>query len=144
MTNSIQRDPQGPDWPLGFVGIVTPGTPVGFMSVVDPTSDNAPESPTSPTNYAYTVRAEEIMVQAFKPASAGTQLNIGNIYIVRRGNGGGTGNRSDTGSIVATLVPGQTLFFTAAAVNRNVWSPYRYSIDADFAGDGAFITLIVQ
>jgi hypothetical protein len=114
------------------------------MSVVDPTSDNAPETATSPTNYAYTVRAEEIMVQAFKPASAGTQLNIGNIYIVRRGNGGGSGNRSDTGSIVATLVPGQTLFFTAAAVNRNVWSPYRYSIDADFAGDGAFITLIVQ
>jgi hypothetical protein len=71
-------------------------------------------------------------------------LNTGNIYIVRRGSGSGSGNRDDTGSIVATLVPGQTLFFTAAAVNVNVWSPYRYSIDADNIGDGAFITLIIQ
>jgi hypothetical protein len=144
VANSIQRDPGGPDWPLGFIGVVTPGTPVGFMSVVDPTSDNAPGTPTNTTNYQYTVRAEEIMVQAFKPAAAGTQVNTGNIYIVRRGSGGGSGNRSDTGSIVATLVPGQTLFFTAAAVNVNVWSPYRYSIDADNSGDGAFVTLIVQ
>lgn len=114
------------------------------MSVVDPTSNNSPGTATNPTNYQYTVRAEEIMVQAFKPAASGTQLNTGNIYIVRRGSGSGSGNRDDTGSIVATLVPGQTLFFTAAAVNVNVWSPYRYSIDADNIGDGAFITLIIQ
>jgi hypothetical protein len=144
MTNSIQKDFQGPDWPLGFISVVTPGTPVGFMSVVDPTSNNSPGTPTNSTNAPFTVRAEEIMVQAFKPASPGTQLNTGNIYIVRRGAGGGSGNRADTGSIVATLVPGQTLFLTAAAVNVNVWSPYRYSVDADNAGDGAFVTLVVQ
>jgi len=144
MTATIQRDVHGPDWPLGFIQVVTPGTPASFMSVVDPTSNNAPGTPTNPTNYPTTVRAEEIMVQAFRPGTSGTQLNLGNIYIVRRGAGGGSGNRDDTGSIVATLVPGQTLFFTAAAVNVNVWNPYRYSIDADNAGDGAFITLIVQ
>jgi len=144
MTASIQRDVNGPDWPLGFIGVTTPGTPVGFMSVVDPTSDNAPGTPTNSTNYPTTIRAEEIMIQAFKPAASGTQFNTGNIYIVRRGAGGGSGNRDDTGSIVATLTPGQTLFFTAAAVNVNVWSPYRYSVDADNPGDGAFITLIVQ
>jgi len=144
MTASIQRDVHGPDWPLGFIGVSIPGTPVNFMSVVDPTNTNAPQTPTNTTNYPTTVRAEEIMVQAFKPAASGAQFNAGNIYIVRRGAGGGSGNRDDTGSIVATLVPGQTLFFTAAAVNVNVWNPYRYSVDADNPGDGAFITLIIQ
>jgi hypothetical protein len=144
MTATIQKDVQGPDWPLGFIQVVTPGTPAGFMSVVDPTSNNAPGTLTNTTNYQYTVRAQEIMIQAFKPAASGTQFNTGNIYIVRRGAQGGSGNRDDTGSIVATLVPGQTLFLTAAAVNLNVWSPYRYSVDADNAGDGAFVTLIIQ
>ncbi len=143
MTTTIQKDIHGPDWPIGFINVTTPGTPVGFMINVDPNAYNAPETPTGAFSYEYTIRAEEIMVQAYKPAAHGTQNTTGNIYIVRRGVAGG-GNRDDTGSIVATLVPGQTLFFTAAAVNRNVWNPYRYFVDADNSGDGAFITLIVQ
>jgi hypothetical protein len=143
MTTTIQKDISGPDWPLGFINVATPGTPINFMANVDPNSVNSPGTPTSSISYEYTVRAEEIMVQAFKPASHGTQNNTGNIYIMRRGVAGG-GNRDDTGSIVATLTPGQTLFFTAAAVNVNVWNPYRYFIDADNSGDGAFVTLIIQ
>jgi len=62
--------------------------------------------------------------------------------VVRKGQG--TSNRDDTGVIVATVLPGQTLSLVAAALNLNVWSPYRYYLDADNPGDGAFITLIVQ
>jgi hypothetical protein len=84
------------------------------------------------------------MFQAFKPgASHGTQVNTGNVYIVRKGVQG-AGNRDDTGSIVKTLSPGETFFLASAALNRNVYSPYRYSLDADNANDGAFVTLIMQ
>ena len=145
MTASVQLDKYGPDWPLGFLNVTSPGTPVGFMSLVDPNSYNAPENPTSTLSDEYVSRAEEIMVQALKPGNGGhgTQNNTGNIYICRKGNSG-TGNRDDSGSIVATLAPGQTMFFSASPLNRNVWNPYRYYVDADNAGDGAFVTLIVQ
>jgi len=140
MPASIHLDRQGPDWPLGFLNVQTPGIPVGFMSVVDPQGLGDPASPYQ----EYTVRAEEIVVQAVKPGTShGTQLNTGNVYIVRKGVQG-SGNRDDTGSIVVTVYPGQTLFLTAAALNRNVWSPYRYSVDADNAGDGVFVTLVIQ
>lgn len=147
MTASVQQDRSGPDWPLGFISVATPGTPVGMMSLVDPTGVNDPASPTPGTSGAdeYTARAQQIMIQGMKPgASHGTANNTGNIYIVRKGQGAGAGNRDDTGAIVATIAPGQTLFLASAPLNRNVWSPYRYSIDADNAGDGAFVTLIIQ
>jgi hypothetical protein len=144
MPSSIHRDLSGPDWPLGFVAVAVPGTPVNFMVNVDATSINAPESATSSQAAEYTARAEEILVQAFKPAANGMQLNTGNIYVVRKGAGGGAGNRNDPGAMVTVLSPGQSLFLTAASMNRNVWSPYRYFIDADNAGDGALIVLILQ
>jgi hypothetical protein len=145
MANSINKDRQGPDWPLGFIAVVTPGTPVEVMSLVDPAPEpNEPETATSATSDEYTVRAQQILFQAYKPgASHGMQNNTGNIYIVRDA-AGGSGNRDDTGGIVAVLTPGQTLTLASAPLNRNVFSPYRYRIDADNAGDGALVTLIVQ
>jgi len=148
---SVQLDPHGPDWPLGFIKVVTPGTPVGVMSLVDPAAYNNPSTGT-PTSFAagpsaeYTVRAQQIIIQAYKPgASHGLQNNTGNIYITRQGIAGqGSGNRDDTGSIVFTLTPGQTLTLASAPLDRNVFSPYRYSIDADNAGDGAMVTLLIQ
>src|SRR5713226_6520370 len=99
MANSILKDRHGPDWPLGFIQVVTPGTPVNIMSVVDPSNLNDPATPTPSTAGAdeFTVRAQQIAFLAFKPgASHGTQNNTGNIYIVRKGSGGGSGNRDDT------------------------------------------------
>jgi hypothetical protein len=73
------------------------------------------------------------------------QTNTGNVYIVRYGDkGAGSGNRDDPGVMVAVLLPGQTLFLASAPANRNVYSPYRYYIDADNANDGALVTGIVQ
>lgn len=155
MPNSIMKDRQGPDWPLGIIAVVTPGTPVSIMSLVDPTNLNAPGTavPAASANNTgaptggneYTERAQQIIFQAYKVSgSAGLAANTGNIYIVRAGAGGGTGNRSDFGAIVACLTPGQTLILVGAAQNRDVFSPYRYRIDADNAGDSCLVTLLIQ
>ena len=66
-------------------------------------------------------------------------VNAGNVYIVRK-----SGNRDDTGTIIKVLSPGETFYLASAPLNRNVFSGYRYYIDADTAGDGALVTGIVQ
>jgi hypothetical protein len=145
MTNSIQKNPQGPFWPLGAVTVVTPGTPVNMMFNVDPTNVDAPETATGTTSKEYTVRAQQIIIQGMK-SNSGTGLvnNTGNIYVVMKGVGSGTGNRADTGSIVLTIPTGTTGVLGSAALNRNVFSPYELYIDADNAGDSAMITLLIQ
>lgn len=142
MANSVMLDRIGPDWPLGFIKVVTPGAPVGIMSLVDASGVNNPTAPTPGTTGAneYTVMFQQIQFQAFKPgASHGTQNNTGNIYVCRTGVQG-AGNRDDPGAIIATLTPGQTWVLSSSAVDRNVFGPYRYFIDADNANDGAFVT----
>lgn len=145
-TQSVQKDRQGPDWPLGFIEVVTPGTPVSIMSLVDPTSVNAPESATSATSNEYTVAAQQILFMGYTPNVAeghGLITNTGNIYILRKGVQG-AGNRDDYGSLVKVVAPGETFFLASAALVRNVYNPYRYYIDADNADDGAIVTLIMQ
>jgi hypothetical protein len=152
MTNSIQQNIHGPVWPLGVITVPTPGTPVSIMSLVDPSNDDAPESATSATSSEYTPRAYEIKFTACKPGAAhGLQLNTGNIYVVVKGVSPGTGNRDDQGSIVIVLPPGATTGpnfptekLTAAALNRNVFSPFAFSIDADNAGDGCLVVLNIE
>ena len=56
----------------------------------------------------------------------------------------GAGGIGDTGIVVQTLTPGQTFVLASAPLNRDVFSPYRYFIDADTANDGAMVTLLVQ
>lgn len=154
MAASVQLDYDGPDWPLGFIAVVTPGVPVNIMSVVDSAGVNNPNAPQPPLPvggiitlpakvYSYTVRCQQIIFQALKPGAAhGTQGNTGNVYITRKGVQG-AGNRDDTGSIVATLATGGTFTLASAPVNNNVFSPYRYSVDADNANDGVFVTLVI-
>jgi hypothetical protein len=154
MANSVQKDFQGPDWPLGSIIVVTPGTPVSIMANVDPGNVNAPETALQPAGLnmiqsggqqEYTVLAQQIMFQGFKGnAGTGLVVNTGNIYIVRKGVGAGTGNRTDYGSIVAVVPSGQTLFLASAPRNRGTWGPYRYFIDADNANDACQVTLLVQ
>ena len=147
-TQSVQKDYQGPDWPLGAIAVATPGTPVNIMSLVDSGNVAAPQTATSYSATSavpeYTVRAQKIIFQAVKAgASHGLANNTGNIYICRKGVQG-AGNRDDYGSIIATIAPGATFVLEAAALDRNVFNPYRYSIDADNAADGALVTLIIQ
>ena len=143
MPPSILKDFQGPDWPLGSIVVATPGVPVGIMSLVDPLSVNDPNSATSLSSGEYTVRAHQIQFQGMRPGvGGGLTTNTGNIYVVRAAPPKqGSGNRADSGCIVAVIFPGQTFFFSAAEQNMDVLSPYRYFIDADNTGDASQTTL---
>lgn len=150
MALSVQKDIQGPDWPLGLITVAASGTPVSIMSLVDSANAGAPETATPSVppgvNEAlpeYTAVAQQIIFQAVKSV-APYVANTGTIYIVRKGVGAGSGNKTDSGSIVAMLQPGQTFFLSSAPLNRNVFNPYRYFIDADTSGDGCLVTMLPQ
>lgn len=136
---SVLYDPHGVDWPLGFIEVLVPGTPVRFTSLIDPTDLNAPEnSNRTGATFEYTPRFQQMMIQGFKPDTHGMQPNAGYAYVVRKG-----GNRDDYGTIVKVLAPGETFFLASAPVVKDVFSPYRYYMDADNAHDGALITGLV-
>lgn len=149
MTVSVQKDPHGPDWPLGVIAVPTPGTPVSIMSLVDGTNVNDPTTATPPATGStssdeYTRVAQQIIFQAYKAGAAPPRMgaNTGNIYIVRKSVGAGGVN--DVGSVVVTLQPGQTFILGSSAMVRNAFSLYRYFIDADTALDACSVTAIIQ
>lgn len=147
---SVQQDPLGPDWPLGFIKVAAPSTPVGIMSLVDPTGKNNPATqqsnqgaPGTSSGVEFPVICNQIQFQGFKPGAAhGTQNNTGNVYVMRTG-AGGDGTRDDDGSRVATIAPGQTYVMAPPATRCLGFSPYRYFLDADNANDGAYVTLLI-
>jgi hypothetical protein len=147
MANSVHQDRQGPLWPLGNIVVVTPGTYVSIMSLVDSAFANAPETATKygGTSGEYTMRAQQIIFQAYKAGLAPPKLtyNTGNIYIVKRALTG-AGGVSDVGTVLQALIPGQTWSLGSAALNRNVFSLYELYIDADTANDGVQVTAIIQ
>jgi hypothetical protein len=144
MANSVQKNPEGPFWPVGNIVVVTPGTYVSVMSLVDPSSLNAPETPTSygGQSQEYTVRCQQITFQAFKAGGAPPKLtpNAGNIYIVMKPLSG-AGGVSDVGTVLYVLTPGQTWNLASAALNKDVFSPYQIFIDADTAADACQVSL---
>jgi len=145
-TQSVHKNKQGPVWPLGLIVNVTPGTPVGIMSLVDPASANAPETAAGPgpsTSDEYTVRCQQIIFQAYKSGATKLASNTGNVYVVRQNNAG-AGGTGDLGIVIACLTPGQTFVLASAPMSQNVFSPYRYLIDADTANDAAQVTLVIQ
>jgi hypothetical protein len=146
MANSVLIDRWGPDWPLGFIKVASAGTPVGVMSVVDPNSYNAPGTPTSKNTDEYTATCQSLIFMGYQPSATGAAYkpNTGNVYIVRAPAGSGSGGKGDTGVLVKVLAPAETWELSAAALNRNSFSPYRYYIDADNNNDGAMITAVVQ
>ena len=146
MANSIMKDKHGPVWPLGNIIVAAAGTPVNIMSLVDSTLRDAPETGTqTAVGYEFTNRAQQIIFQAFKAGAGPPSLavNTGNIYIIKKG-GSGSLNATDKGAIIAVLTPGQTFTLASAPLNRNVFSPYEYYIDADTTNDACQVTLIIQ
>ena len=132
---AVLLDRHGPDWPLGFIEVAVPGTPVKLTSLVDPTDARAPEARTS----EYSPRCQQILLQAFKPGVAhGMQVNAGFVYIVRKG-----GDRDDYGTIVKVLSPGESFYLASAPSVKDVFSPYRYYVDGDNAGDGVLAVLLI-
>ncbi len=140
------QDYYGPDWPLGFIQVVTPGTIVNLMSLVDPNNVNDPNvSNRTPAAGVreYTANAHQIIFQGYQPNSlvygGGMITNAGNVYIVREG-----GTRNDASHIIGVIPPGGSFSLPIGALVSNGLSPYRYYLDADVAGDGAIVTLIIQ
>jgi hypothetical protein len=144
---SVQLDTNGPDWPLGFIQVVTPRTPVNIMSLIDAyliAQGTGTNNPSSGATREYSYRCNQIIFQGYKPkAGGGTQINSGNVYIVRAPTPGNPGSAADTGCITYTLTPGSIWTLAVPPSSMNSIDPYRYLLDADNAGDGAFPTLII-
>jgi hypothetical protein len=140
MANSIHRDINGPDWPLGLITVAAAGTPVGVMSVLDAAAGSETES--SIFDPEFTPRCQQLIFQAVK-STAPFVPNVGVVYILRKPAAGGTGNRTDTGTIVKILAASETFILADPALTGNALSPYRYLIDADNAGDGCIVTAFV-
>ena len=146
MANGVAKCPNGPFWPLGNIVNVTPGTPVNMMSLVDPSNLNAPQTATPGTagTGEYTVRVNQIVIQGMKASGSGLGDNTGNIYVILKATASpGTNNRSDFGSIILVVKSGLTGVIAAPAQETLKFSPNLLWIDADNAGDGAQITLII-
>ena len=141
MPQSVLQDFYGADWPLGFIAVAVVGTPVGIMSLVDPNSYNDPVTPTNSLLPAQgQVRSptcNSMLIQACRIPAGGHGLDVptGNVYLLRKPQGAGSGNRDDYGAMVLMLTPGESAIHLASA------SPYKYFVDADNVGDGALITL---
>lgn len=155
MALSVMQDPQGIDWPLGFVAVASNGTPVNIMHNVDANNINAPGAktafPGNPSTAAeYTPRCHKVFFQGYQPAAnnAGGMIpNTGNVYIVRtlgpgNQNSGGPANRADAGAMVYVLPAGGFATLPGDEADSAVISPYRYSLDVDVDGEGALVTLI--
>lgn len=150
MAPGIHKDYMGPIFPLGFIGVVTPGTPVNIMSLVDPLGANNPATPDpSPSSgiaagLEFPIMAMNAIFQAVKPGvTHGTQANTGNVYVLGPPVSPGAGNRDDTGDIYFSSLAGQTLpqfLFPGAGIK---FSPYEIFVDGDSAGDGYFVTLFL-
>lgn len=146
MAYSVFQDPQGVDWPLGYINVPTSGTPVNIMYNVDPNNKNAP---TSYPAAEYTPRCHKIFFQAYKPAAnnAGMIPTSGNVYVCRslgpnNQNAGGNANRTDPGAMVFVIPPGGFATLPADEVDHATISPYRYTIDVDNNNDGCLVTLV--
>lgn len=154
MALSIYQDPQGVDWPLGFVAVANNGTPVNIMVNVDANNSNAPGTfaaqPGSPaTTSEYTPRCHKVTFVGIKPGNNNNGMinNTGNVYVMRtlgpgNQNMGGPGNRSDSGAMVYVVFPGSSTTIPSDEMDMGTISPYRYSLDADVNGEGALVTLL--
>jgi hypothetical protein len=151
LANSIQKDVFGPLWPLGLITVAASGTPVNLMSVVDPSLNIwNPATPTPGTSGAitenipeYTVAAQQLLIWGVK--SVGPYVaNAGTVYILEKGAGGGSGNKTDPGSIIGIIQPGGSIVIGSAASNRNVFNPYLLYVDADNSNDSVLVTLVIQ
>lgn len=134
-------DYNGPDVPLGWVGVVAAGTPVQLTSVIDPGGTLAPEVSNRTAGMLYPpFRFQQLILTGMKPkGGGGAENNTGNVYIVRAGY-----TRADLDGVVAIIAAGQTFFLASSTQITDTWNPYRYWVDADNAGDGVYVVGIKQ
>lgn len=147
MSQSIQKQPGGPVWPLGFIQVASNGTPVCIMHNVDANNVNSPATPNPPPaqfpgpGAEYTRTFKGLSVYGFQPGNGNVGMvpNVGNVYLLLAAAGGGAGNRTDAGSIVGIIPPGTNYFYPPPNPGSDRFSPYFLYIDADTNNDGAII-----
>lgn len=146
MALSVQQQRTGPDWPLGYINVANTGNAVNIMSLVDPGNLNHPNTPSNSSSSEYTPRTKQVQFIGMHPGSNNNGMvpNTGYVYVLCPAQGNGTGNRSDSGSIVTVIPPGGGTYPLPISLGdpNTQFSPYRYSIDADVNGEGALVTLI--
>ena len=142
MSLSVLKNRSAPVWPLGFIGVVTPGVPVSIMSLVDPSNNNAPGTATGPNVDEYPWTAIAISFQCYKPGAGNNGMVpcTGPVYLLTNPSSGGSGNRSDSGCMLKVFQPTGDYAYPTG-VSGLVFSPYNLFIDADNAGDGVLALL---
>lgn len=146
MPLSKQQSRGGPVWPLGFVTVAAAGTPVCIMANVDANNVNSPATATYPVpNFPgagaeYSPVFRGIGVQGYHPGANNNGMipNSGFVYLLMA-PAGGTGNRSDSGSMIKVIPPAGDFFFPAPIPGTDMFSPYFLYIDADVSGEGAVV-----
>jgi hypothetical protein len=144
---SIHRERSSPDWPLGYINVPTPGTPVNIMSLVDPAGNDDPATPSTyagPAGQGKTPTCSAVTFQGYQPDAGNSTWtpNSDLVFVMRKGTGTNSGNRTDTGSVVAILPPGGSVTLPESGGEPiTSFSPYRYWLDAVSANDGANVVL---
>jgi hypothetical protein len=143
MALSTQKSYTGPAWALGFVKVTTIGTPVNIMSGIDANNTNAPGTASNNATTEYSRACRAIAFQGYQPGSGNNGMipNNGNIYILVAPAGSGSGNRTDSGSMLKVLPPGGDYVLSAITPGVDMFSPYSIYLDGDNNNDGALVTI---
>lgn len=146
MPLSVQRSYTAAVWPIGYVNVPAAGTPVNIMSRIDANNVNAPGNPSNNTTVGteYTRACRAIAFQGYQPGANNNGMipNNGNVYIMVAAAGNGSGNRTDSGSIIKVLPPGGDFVLSAITPGWNdMFSPYSIFLDADNNNDGASVVI---
>ena len=144
MALSVLQNRGGPIWPLGYVNVAANGTKVCIMVNVDANNNYSPGgnyTPGSSVEYPATCRG--IHVQGFKPGAGNNGMipNNGNVYLLLAPQGSGTGNRADSGAMVAVIPPGADYFLPASPIPMDMLQPNSFFIDVDNNNEGAVVAL---
>lgn len=134
---------------LGFVKVTTIGTAVPLSLNIDSNNNNAPGTAYGPTDTSadsgkseYSPRFRGFVIYGFKPGASnnGMVANTGQIYLLQAAQGSGSGNRSDSGAILAIIGSGNNYQFPPEGMSFDWFSPYYLYLDGDNNGDGGLVT----
>lgn len=147
MPLSVYKSLRGSAVPLGFVQVSNSGTAVPLSKNIDANNGNAPgtvfpnppQFPGSQTEFSPSFRSFNIF--GWQPAANnnGMQLNSGNIYLLAAPAGNGSGNRSDSGAMLAIIPPGGQYTYPPSGAHFDRFSPYTLYLDADSNNDGGLV-----
>ena len=134
---------------LGYVNVPTPGTPVALSVNIDANNSNAPGTAFPPsaagpagTQTEYSPSFRGYTIWGYKPGAAnnGMIVNTGNVYLLTAPAANGSGNRTDSGSIIAIIAAGNRYDFFPDGTGRSALTPYSLFLDSDNANDGGLVT----